>query len=98
MLNQNGARESWSVFHLIKSVMAGLSGETDESADGPEMLAAYNCHRPDFVVMGIQIGPLDGITATRLVKAADPAARIIIVRIVDSTGLERTDVATPTWG
>jgi len=43
---------------------AGLAGEVHQCTDGAEALAAYNCHRTDFVVMDIQIGPLDRITAT----------------------------------
>jgi CheY-like chemotaxis protein len=79
--------DSASVRRLIKSLVALLADEIHECADGAEALAAYNSHRPDFVLMDIQMGLLDGIEATRRIKAADPAARIIIVTDYDQPDL-----------
>ena len=76
-----------SVRQLIKSVVAGLAGEIYECSDGADVLAAYNRHRPDFVLMDIKMGTTDGITATQRIKAADPAARIIIVTDYDQADL-----------
>jgi CheY-like chemotaxis protein len=89
-----------SVRHLIKSVVAGLAGKIYECSDGADALAAYNCHHPDFVLMDIKMGTTDGITATRWIKAADPAARIIIVTDYDQLDLReavREAGACPTW-
>src|SRR5215469_2275706 len=76
-----------SVRRLIKSVVVGLAGEIHECTGGAEALAAYTWHRPDFVLMDIQMKLMDGITATRQIKAADPAARIIIVSDYDQAEL-----------
>lgn len=92
-MNEPGAlkllivEDSASVRRLIKSIVAPLAGEIHECADGARALAAYNSHRPDFVLMDIQMGRLDGITATQRIKAADPAARIIIVTDYDQPDL-----------
>jgi anti-anti-sigma factor len=51
-----------------------------------EPLAAYNCHRPDFVVMDIQTSRLDGITPTSGSKPSIERPGVIIVRTVDSNG------------
>ena len=72
---------------LIKSVVAGLAGKIYECGDGADALAAYNCHHLDFVLMDIKMGTTDGITATRRIKAADQAARIIIVTDYDQPDL-----------
>jgi two-component system response regulator DegU len=72
---------------LIREIVSGLADEIHECSDGSEALATYNSHRPDFVLMDIQMGLLDGITATRQIKAADPAARIIIVTDYDQPDL-----------
>ena len=79
--------DSASVRRLIKSMVAGLAVEITECSDGAEALAAYTCHRPDFVLMDIQTGLVDGITATARIRAADPAARIIMVTDYDQPDL-----------
>jgi CheY-like chemotaxis protein len=76
-----------SVRRLIKTIVAGVAAQIHECADGAEALEAYIAHRPDFVLMDIQMKPVDGITAARRIKAADPAARIIIVTDYDQADL-----------
>jgi len=46
---------------------------------GREAVDAYPGVAPDMVAMDITMPDLNGIEATRLIMAADPAARIIIV-------------------
>lgn len=79
--------DSARVRRLIKSMVEGLAREVQECGDGAEALPAYNLHRPDFVLMDIQMGVTDGITTTRRIKEADPTARIIIVTDYDQADL-----------
>lgn len=79
--------DSASVRRLIRSMVAGLAGKIHDCSDGADALAAYTRHRPDFVLMDIQMRVMDGITATQRIKAADPAARIIIVTDYDQDDL-----------
>lgn len=46
---------------------------------GREAVDAYAGVAPDMVAMDITMPDMNGIEATRLIMAADPAARIIIV-------------------
>jgi len=93
MMNDAGAlkllivEDSASVRRVIKTVVARLAREIHECNDGAEALAAYTWHRPDFVLMDIQMKLMDGITATRRIKAADPAARVVIVTDYDQPDL-----------
>jgi CheY-like chemotaxis protein len=64
---------------LIRSLLAGLGAEVNECADGSEALAAYRKHIPDWVLMDIKMKELNGIDATRQLRAAFPGARVIIV-------------------
>ena len=81
------AEDNEKMRRLIKSLLGDLVSVVWECSDGAEALAAYNRHRPDFVLMDIQMKLMDGITATRRIKAADPAARIIIVTDYDQADL-----------
>jgi two-component system, NarL family, response regulator DegU len=64
---------------LIRRVVCDLVSDVEECGDGSEALAAYHQYRPDWVVMDIEMSRMDGITATREILEAFPAARIVIV-------------------
>lgn len=65
--------------HLLKRVVNGLFNVVVECEDGADALAAYDRHRPDWVLMDIEMKKRDGITATRDIKQLFPDARIVIV-------------------
>lgn len=68
---------------LIKSVVSKIAEEVYECGDGSEALAAYAAHRPDLVLMDIEMDGTDGIRATGEIRASFPEARIIIVTNYD---------------
>jgi two-component system response regulator DegU len=64
---------------LIRNCIGDLADDVHECGDGEEVLPAYAKWKPDWVLMDIRLGDLDGLTVTRRVLAAYPAARIAIV-------------------
>ena len=67
---------------LIRRVTGDLAECVVECADGAEVLAAYEQHHfsgADWVLMDVEMALMDGLTATRQIRAAHPEARIIIV-------------------
>jgi two-component system response regulator DegU len=64
---------------MIKTVMSRSINEFRECSDGEEAIKAYEEFHPDCVLMDVEMKPVDGITATRLIKALHPEAKIIIV-------------------
>jgi CheY-like chemotaxis protein len=72
---------------MIVSIVSPLAEAVYECEDGAQALAAYQTHRPDVVLMDIALGVVDGITATRRIRAVDPTAQIIIVTMYDETDL-----------
>ena len=72
---------------LIASIVGDLADHIAECADGGEALEAYRASRPDWVLMDIKVGTVDGIAATRQIKSAFPSARIVIVTKYDDPEL-----------
>ena len=71
--DHSGMRQS------IKQVLRGVATVTIECTDGAEAFAAYQAHRPDWVLMDVRMARMDGLTATRLIRAQYPEARVLIV-------------------
>lgn len=68
---------------LIKSVIADATDVVCECSDGAQASRSYDEQQPDWVLMDLTMPEMDGITATRQIRAAHPAARIIIVTADD---------------
>jgi len=67
---------------LMRRMTRDLAERIEECADGAQALAAYEQHHfgaSDWVLMDIEMAVMDGLTATRRLKAAHPEARVIIV-------------------
>ena len=69
--------------NLLRRMVAGLASVIYECSDGAEALAAYAAHQPAWVLMDIRMKRMDGLQATRQIKAAFPSARVIIVTNYD---------------
>jgi two-component system, NarL family, response regulator LiaR len=50
-----------------------------EAVDGADAVMLYERVRPDWVMMGIMMEPVDGLIATRTIRKAHPDARIMIL-------------------
>jgi CheY-like chemotaxis protein len=72
---------------LIRSVVTQISTEVYECGDGAEALAAYTTHRPDWVLMDIDLPQLNGLEAARQITSAFPGARILMVSDYDDAQL-----------
>jgi CheY-like chemotaxis protein len=68
---------------LIRNITWDLAASVVECADGSEALDAYGAHKPDWVLMDIEMATLDGISATKEITLAFPDARILIVTEYD---------------
>jgi CheY-like chemotaxis protein len=64
---------------MIMKLVGDLTEAFTERTDGAQALEAYRQYRPNWVLMDIMMKEMDGLNATRQIKAAFPQARIIIV-------------------
>ncbi len=80
---------------LVRGALAALlSMESDlevvaEVGRGDEVVAAVRDHRPDVVLLDVEMPGLDGISAAAAVRAAGLAARILIVTTFGRPGYVR---------
>jgi DNA-binding NarL/FixJ family response regulator len=74
---------------LIAGFVEDLADTVVECADGGDVVAAYESHRPDWVLMDVHLPTLDGIEATRRITAAFPSARVMIVTDYDDSRLRQ---------
>jgi CheY-like chemotaxis protein len=64
---------------LLMSTLQNLASEFVECSDGTEAVAAWSQHRPDWTVMDVAMKSMDGLEATRQIKARFADARIVIL-------------------
>jgi two-component system, cell cycle response regulator DivK len=71
---------------ILRDLLTSADFEVIEAVDGEAGLAAAAAHRPDLILMDIQLPILDGYEATRRIKA-DADLRAIPIIAVTSYGL-----------
>jgi CheY-like chemotaxis protein len=64
---------------MVKSLVADLLDGVFECGDVASALSVYAEHRPDWVLMDIEMPEADGINAMLQIKAAYPEARVMIM-------------------
>jgi len=72
---------------FLISLLAPVAQEIRECGDGADAAAAYARVKPDWVLMDIKMGDVDGLTATRRIKERFPEAKIIILTNHDDDDL-----------
>ncbi|MGA8594636.1 MAG: response regulator transcription factor [Bryobacteraceae bacterium] len=87
-----------AVRRLISSIAFPFADEICECTNGAEAVSAYNAERPDLVLMDIRMNEVEGIAATIQIKAAHPAARIVIVTDYDDTALRQAATSAGACG
>jgi two-component system cell cycle response regulator DivK len=76
---------------LLRDLLTSFGYELIEAVTGEEGLVSAETHRPDLILMDIQLPGLDGYETTRRIKA-NPALRRIPVIAVTSYALSGDDV------
>ncbi|MBS4029359.1 MAG: response regulator transcription factor [Ignavibacteriales bacterium] len=65
--------------HLVHSIIGDLTEQIFEYDSAENIVAMYELHKPDWIFMDIKMKPLNGITATALLKHKFPEARVVIL-------------------
>ena len=64
---------------LIRSLLKSVAREFVECAGGEAAVTRFATERPDWTLMDIVMPGVDGLTATRRIKAQFPEARILVM-------------------
>jgi CheY-like chemotaxis protein len=64
---------------LIRTLLGGVATDFVECSDGRQAVESYEKERPDWAVMDVAMGTMDGLTATRLIKARFPGSHIMVI-------------------
>jgi two-component system cell cycle response regulator DivK len=76
---------------IMRDLLTSAGYEIIEAVTGEEGVAAADTHRPDLILMDIQLPGLDGYEATRQIKA-NPELEHIPIIVVTSYALSGDDV------
>ncbi|MES0351042.1 MAG: response regulator [Deltaproteobacteria bacterium] len=76
---------------IMRDLLSSVGYEVIEAVTGEEGVAAADTHRPDLILMDIQLPGLDGYEATRQIKA-NPELEHIPIIVVTSYALSGDDV------
>ena len=71
--------DSPEIRKLIRQVASESCDEVFECEDGDEVIAAFECHQPDWVLMDLEMKRVDGLKATASLMQLHPEAKVIIV-------------------
>jgi DNA-binding NarL/FixJ family response regulator len=70
----------------LTMMLGGAAGieVAGEAADGSEVLAALDRHRPDVVLMDLRMPRMDGVTATGAILSSYPTTRVLVLTTYDT--------------
>jgi DNA-binding NarL/FixJ family response regulator len=71
----------------LKMMLSGSVEVVGEAEDGSEVLGAVDRHHPDVVLMDIRMPRVDGIEATRLLRAQPSPPAVIVLTTFDADEL-----------
>lgn len=81
--------DSRAMREAIRAVLGGLDAEFVESSSGEDGVRDHAARRPDVVIMDVRMGGMDGLEATRAIRAFSPAARIVVLTQFDDDAIRQ---------
>jgi CheY-like chemotaxis protein len=64
---------------MVRELIGPLQNVFYEASDGNEAVQSYVDHQPDLVVMDIELGAMDGLTATKKIISKNANANVVVL-------------------
>ena len=77
------------VRRVLRRILAEVTSDVVECETGTDAARVFADARPDVVLMDIRLPGVDGLAATREIRAVTPDARVVIVTNHDEAPLRR---------
>jgi DNA-binding NarL/FixJ family response regulator len=71
----------------LRALLSPIASDIREATDGEQAERLFAEQQPDWVVMDVQMKPVNGLAATRAIRRRFPSARVVIVTHCDDSEL-----------
>lgn len=78
--------DSMLVRKKLKELLEELECEVAEAANGEQAVTIFQEKNPNIIFMDIVMPQVDGLTALKKIRELDPAARIVMLSSVGTSG------------
>jgi len=78
---------------MIRSMLERPGWEFLEAQCGREAIAMHEAHGPDVVIMDVEMSPMDGITAMRVLRQRDAQCKVLMLSQHNSSSFRQAATA-----
>ncbi|MCX7171702.1 MAG: response regulator [Proteobacteria bacterium] len=83
---------------LIDLIISSLGAEVvAQAADGERALSLYKQHRPDMVILDINMPKLDGIAVLKQIMAIDPRTLVVMLTSLNALDVAKECIDNGAW-
>lgn len=92
------AEDETHIRSLISLIVTTLGAEVvAEAPDGESALSLYRQHKPDMVILDINMPKLDGITVLKQIMAIDPQALVVMLTSLNALDVVKECIDSGAW-
>ncbi|MBI5923438.1 MAG: response regulator transcription factor [Betaproteobacteria bacterium] len=92
------AEDETHIRSLIALIITSLGAEVvAEAADGEQALSLYKLHRPDMVILDINMPKLDGIAVLKQIMAINPRALVVMLTSLNALDVVKECIDNGAW-
>lgn len=92
------AEDEVHIRSLINLIVTSLGAEViAEASDGEQALSLFNQHKPDMVILDINMPKLDGVAVLKQIMAIDPRALVVMLTSLNALDVVKECIDAGAW-
>jgi len=92
------AEDEAHIRSLIALIVTSLGAEViGEASDGEQALSLYQQHRPDMVILDINMPKLDGIAVLKQIMAINPRTLVVMLTSLNALDVVKECIDAGAW-